>query len=209
MTTAHLQATGLFAGASGGFSYEWGIIGFAVLMALLLLIVRAKRSHDQKLRRAAASGFYDFDVAHYGHGSAGSSLLETTVAAGARPLAPTFVAPKAGGEDNGGAVGPAPVRPMPIPSSFAAADRSLSGPVPAFDREVAAQRRPPPESSAPRPPAAAAPLGPPPPPPPPPGTEAALDPEAPAAPPPPPPAGSSLPRLVQPPPPSPGARPTD
>ncbi len=77
-------------------SIELDIIGFAAFMLIMLLVVRAKRSHDRKLRQAASSGFYDFDVARYGTASAGSSLMEKAVEASSRPLAPSFVSSNRG-----------------------------------------------------------------------------------------------------------------
>ena len=70
--------------------FELGVICFGGFILVMLVVVRAKRAHDQKLRRAAGAGFYDFDVAHYGTASAGSSLMEKSVEAGSRPLAPSF-----------------------------------------------------------------------------------------------------------------------
>ena len=69
---------------------ELGVICFGAFVLVMLVAVRAKRSHDQKIRRAASPGFYDFDVAHYGN--AGSSLMEKSVEDSRRPLAPSFVA---------------------------------------------------------------------------------------------------------------------
>ena len=114
---------------------ELGVICFGGFALVMLLVVRAKRAHDQKLRRAASAGFYDFDVAHYGTASAGSSLMEKSVEAGTRPLAPSFTS--AGGRRTAsrGAVAPAP--PAPIPSSFGVIDRSLVTAVPAFDQKTA------------------------------------------------------------------------
>jgi hypothetical protein len=118
---------------------ELGIMAFIAVMVILLLAVRAKRSHDQKVRRAASSGFYDFDLAHYGTASAGSSLMEKAVESGSRPLAPSFSS--ATREGKGNAAGRA--APATLPSSFATADRPPIGPLPAFDQETAARHRPP------------------------------------------------------------------
>ena len=71
-------------------SIELGVICFGGFVLVLLVVVRAKRSHDQKIRRAASAGFYDFDMAHYG--TAGGSLMEKAVAGNHRPLAPSFAA---------------------------------------------------------------------------------------------------------------------
>jgi hypothetical protein len=186
-------------------SIESGIVGFAVLMVILLVVVRAKRSHNQKLRRAGSSGFYDFDVARYGPSAAGASLMEKQIAQSERPLAPSFVSPTRGGDRKGKSA-------AATPSSFAAADRAFVRPVPAFDQATAIDRRPPAEvphppghhsdsadlpiPSTPNLPPTS--LSPPPPP------ESDEGGETSAPPPPPHPASESpLPLLVQPPPPDP------
>lgn len=120
---------------------ELGVICFGAFALIMLLIIRTKRAHDQKLRRAASAGFYDFDVAHYGTASAGSSLMEESVEAGARPLAPSFTSAGRGADRKRGAV--APTGPAPIPSSFGVIDRSLVTAVPAYDQETAERHRPP------------------------------------------------------------------
>jgi len=165
--------------------FEIAIAAFIALMVLLIVALRLKHSHDQRIRRAASSGFYDFDLAHYGTPSAGSSLMEQAVESASRPLAPTFVS---GGAGKGKGKGAGHVATGPIPSSFGATDRSSIGPLPAFDQETAVRHRPPGEAhpglpipsvpSIPVPSATA-------------GAGAG--------------AGSSLPLLVQPPPPAPGA----
>jgi hypothetical protein len=175
-----LHAVAVSASGGSGSSIEFWLLGFAGFMLVLVLVVRAKRSHDQKLRRAASSGFYDFDVAHYGADGAGSSLIEKAVASGARPLAPSFVSPQRGdGRKVGGAGAPAT---MPEPSSFGAVDRSRTGPVPVFDQIAARDQRPPPP----------VPVG---------GNSQLPIPSAPALPPREPGMTSSLPTLEQPPPP--------
>jgi hypothetical protein len=178
-------------------SLELGIIGFAVFMLLMLLVVRAKRHHDQKLRRAASSGFYDFDVAHYGTATAGSSLMEKAVEASSRPLAPSFTASSRG--SGAKETRPATATPIPVPSSFGVVDRSPVGPLPTFDQDTARRQRPPVDGG-PRPPAR-------------PTDADSIDPglpipSSPPLPPPPPPearpdSGSPLPLLTQPPPPGP------
>ena len=74
MLTSALHET---ASVSQGISIEAGLVGFAMFMMVLLLVIRMKRSHDQKIRRAASSGFYDFDVARFG--TASSTLMENAV----------------------------------------------------------------------------------------------------------------------------------
>ena len=115
---------------------ELGVICFGAFILVMLVAVRAKRSHDQKIRRAASSGFYDFDVAHYGN--AGSSMMEKSVVDSRRPLAPSFVASGAGST----AKGTGPKDPMPIPTSFGVIDRSPVGPLPAFEAQPGGNHRP-------------------------------------------------------------------
>jgi hypothetical protein len=189
MLTSALHET---AAVTQGISIEVGLLGFAAFIVVVLLMVRMKRSHDQKIRRAASAGFYDFDVARFG--TASSSLMENAVASSARPLAPSFVAPgrAAGGKDAPVATPrrtatPAPTpapAPMPVPSSFGVLDRSPAGPPAAFDQVAAVGRRPP-----------SSPTGQ--------GGPHLPIPATPYLAPPPPPSMSSLPPLVQPPPPSP------
>ncbi|MGA3147190.1 MAG: hypothetical protein ABSF33_06910 [Acidimicrobiales bacterium] len=158
-------------------SIELGVICFGGFVLVLLVVVRAKRSHDRKIRRAASAGFYDFDAAHYG--PAGGSSMEKAMEENRRPLAPSFSAAARGAGDTGGrttSVGPK--APMPVPSSFGVIDRSPIGAPPAFDGKAAARERPLPRT---------------PPIPPPPGSES--DPNDPP-----------LPLLVQPPPPPSGPR---
>jgi len=122
---------------------ELGVICFGAFVLVMLLAVRAKRAHDQKLRRAASSGFYDFDVARYGTANAGSSLMEKSVEASSRPLAPSFTSAGRGtGEKQRPA---APAAASPIPSSFGVIDRSLVTAVPAYDQNTAQKHRPPAE----------------------------------------------------------------
>jgi hypothetical protein len=181
MLTSALHET---ASVSQGISIEVGLLGLAAFMVVLLLVVRMKRSHDQKIRRAASSGFYDFDVARFG--TAGSTLMENAVASSARPLAPSFVAPgRAGGRKE---APPATPSAMAVPSSFGVLDRSPAGPVPAFDQVESVSRRPPTSRPAP-----ATGQG---------GPHLPI-PATPYLAPPPPPSMSSLPPLTQPPPPQP------
>lgn len=122
---------------------ELGVICFGGFVVVMLLIIRAKRAHDQKIRRAASSGFYDFDVARYGTATAGSSLMEKSVEASSRPLAPSFTSAGRGAGEKHRAATPAPA--SPIPSSFGVIDRSLVTAVPAYEQRTAEQHRPPAE----------------------------------------------------------------
>jgi hypothetical protein len=192
MRLSGLQGVVASASVGSGSSIEYGLLGFAVLMLLLVFIVRAKRSHDQKVRRAASAGFYDFDVARYGASGAGSSLMENAVASSARPLAPSFSSSNRG--NGGSTAGNGTKPPMPVPSSFGPVDRSHPGPVPGFDAAAASNLRPPDVKRMPPPPpvAPAAGLG---------SPELPI-PSSPPLPPPPPAADpSTLPTLEQPPPP--------
>ena len=130
---------------------ELGVICFGAFVLVMLVAVRAKRSHSQKIRRAASSGFYDFDVAHYGN--AGSSLMEKSVEDSRRPLAPSFVASGRGGGGGGGKGNGSqgPKEAMPIPSSFGVIDRSPVGPLPAFDSRPGGNQRPIPSAPTARP----------------------------------------------------------
>jgi hypothetical protein len=109
-------------------SIELAVICFAAFVLVILLALRARRSHNQQLRRGASSGFYDMDVARYGTTTAGSSLMEKSILERKRPLAPSFSAStKTGGQA------------MPIPA----------GPPPSFDLDAAQKSRPQPDGSAP------------------------------------------------------------
>ena len=98
--------------------FEIAIAAFVALMVLLIVALRVKHSHDQKIRRAASSGFYDFDLAHYGTPSAGNSLMEKAVESASRPLAPTFSssggAGKGKGKGKGTGAGHIAKTPIPI-----------------------------------------------------------------------------------------------
>lgn len=123
--------------------FEIIIAAFIALMVLLIVAIRIKHSHDQRIRRAASSGFYDFDLAHYGTPSAGSSLMEKAVESSSRPLAPTFISSGGVGKGKAKGKGAGHIATAPIPTSFGATDRSSVGPLPAFDQETAVRHRPP------------------------------------------------------------------
>jgi hypothetical protein len=146
---------------------ELGVICFVAFMLVMLLVVRAKRSHDQKIRRAASSGFYDFDVAHYG--TEGGSLMEKAVDESRRPLAPSFAASGRGAEKSGKRSGPGrpppstpmpAANPMPVPTSFGVIDRSPAGPLPTFERNTGPRQMPLPSSAKVPPPPRSAPPAP-------------------------------------------------
>ncbi len=128
----------IFASGYGHYSIEWVLIGFAVVVSIQLWLVRVKRAHDQKLRKAASTGFYDFDVAHYAHSSSESLATGAPVAPGGRSLSPTFTS-----SARGEATKPrtAPVAPLPVPSTFADVDRSFASLLPEFDRLPGPEQR--------------------------------------------------------------------
>ncbi len=124
--------------STGGLgSFEIPVLVAAGVIVLLLGGVKLKRSHDQKYRRAASTGYHDRDVARYGAGAPGHSLVESSVTSGSS-LAPSFSAPQKAAHRRGRAA-PAPV---PIPPSFAAGDSQSTEPVRAFDPIEAQRQRP-------------------------------------------------------------------
>lgn len=139
MGSASPHPAAIFASGLSKYPFESVLIGFAVVMFILLLLVRARRAHNLKLRRAASTGFYDFDVAHYGYSTSGSSPPGTPSAPSDLPLAPTFASSARGDETKPRA---APVAPLPVPTSFAEGDRPLIGPLPEFDRHTGAPQSP-------------------------------------------------------------------
>jgi hypothetical protein len=150
---------------------ELGLAALAVVLFVALLMVRAKRDHDQKIRKAGSVGYYDPDAARYGHGSVAPAPADATVDAANVPLAPTFVAP--GRKTSTRRRGPAPVAPRPVPSSFGVFRGEPPRPVPAFDPVEAVRARPlnaeVPVAPMAEPPSRSGPPPLPPPPPPPPG----------------------------------------
>ena len=119
---------------------EVGLIVVALVSVVVLVAIRFLHAHGQKKRKAAGSGYYDFDVARYGAGTPGRSLIDAPADNGPLSLSPSFSAPKRGSKRKGRTSND----PLPIPPAFAAV-RDF-GPPPAFD-PVEAQRTRPPESS--------------------------------------------------------------
>lgn len=76
-------------------------LGTAAGLALMLLAVKAWFSHDHRMRRAAASGYHQRDVARYSSDGVGHPV-EGAVDRKSRPLAPSFAAPVRGGRNPGG-----------------------------------------------------------------------------------------------------------
>ena len=85
---------GLVVAAVGSRQLEVVAVGAAVLFALLLVAIKLRFSHDQRLRKAASSGYHQHDLARYTPG--GVEPTEPSDDPRSRPLAPTFVAPTAG-----------------------------------------------------------------------------------------------------------------
>ena len=139
-------STGLIAGLSSG-RLEEVALGSAAGLALVLLAVKAWYSHDLRVRRAAASGYHQHDVAHYTPGGV-DRPAESVVDPKSRPLAPSFTASARRRRPTGdqrGSARPDGSRPgAPTVSSHALGTFDpVSNLVPAFDTEDAWRQRPP------------------------------------------------------------------
>jgi len=154
---------------------EFGLVAVALVLFIALLALRAVRARNQKLRRAASSGYYDPDVARYGYGTP-AVPSEPPIDLDGIPLAPTFVAPGQGRATKQ-RVSAAPAS-RPSPASFGSMSLAPPRPVPIFDQASVIKARPVSDTTRP------------------------VSSGPPTPPPPPPPGGSSLPPLVQPPPPA-------
>jgi hypothetical protein len=115
---------------------ESGLVALALAMLVALLVVRSKRAHDQKLRKAASMGYYDPDVARYGYGSP-AVPAEPPIDFDEVPLAPSFVAPGRGRATRRNAAGA-----RPAPASFGSMRLDPPRPVPAFDQASVVAPRP-------------------------------------------------------------------
>lgn len=134
-------------------SVELGVIAFAGLLVLALLVAKARRAYLQKMRRASSVGYYDYDVARYGGTAPGRSLIEATETAGPQTLSSTFSAPKRGSRKKDRSSGAVPPVPGPVAPHSPSAEFIFGS-------------APPPSGSAPLPPPPrlrSAPLPPPPP----------------------------------------------
>jgi hypothetical protein len=160
-------------------SVEFGILAFAGVLVLALLVAKARRAYLQKMRRASSAGYYDYDVARYGGTAPGRSLIEATETSGPLSLSSTFSAPKKGSHKKDRPTATVP----PVPGPLAPHSPST---------EFTFGSAPPPPGSAPLPPPPGSPSAPLPPPPPDPRSVGSEDGES---------AGSELPLLVPPPPP--------
>ena len=161
------------------------LFAVALLLLAVLLLTKVKRDHDQKIRKAASVGYFDTDVARYGHGSVAPPADDMAMDQSRQPLAPSFAAPRrvtgAGRPTTGGP------SPRPGPSSPGISSTDIPRPVPAFDPVAALSSRPASADGASS--TTVIPSSAPPPPPPPPPTDIRRTPTA-------------LPRLDQPPPPA-------
>lgn len=116
--------------------YELYPVAAALLLLVALLALKAKRTHDLRRRKASAVGYHDFDVARYGAGRPGTSLIDASASATAPSLSPTFVSPRRGSSRRGG-------RGAGAEPSFGTSDPVSDLLVQAFDVEEAQRIRPP------------------------------------------------------------------
>ncbi len=140
MHEAALVPLGITATASTVTRVELGLATVAVVLFLVLLAVRAKRDHDQRIRKASSVGYYDPDAARYLGSPLAPDPAGTVGHAAPVPLAPTFVAPGRTRPTRRGS--PKTVTPQPVPASFGAVPNQPPGPVPAFDPAEAVRARP-------------------------------------------------------------------
>jgi hypothetical protein len=94
---------------------ELGVLVFAGVVVVGLLLAKARRAHVQKLRKAASTGYYDFDVARYGGTAPGRSLIESTETEGPQSLASSFSAPRRGSRRKDRSSASVPPVPAPPP----------------------------------------------------------------------------------------------
>jgi len=140
MHEAALLPTGSTVVASSGTSAEVAVVVAVVVLFAALLLVKAKRGHDQKIRKAASVGYFDPDAARYGPGSVPPPAGDNAEDAAHLPLAPSFVAPGRGtGTHRADLSAPSP---QAVPSSFGALITEPPRAVPAFDPVEAVRARP-------------------------------------------------------------------
>jgi hypothetical protein len=82
-------------GTAGEGRLEIAVVGVALLLGALVLVLQARKERRLRLRRAAATGYHQRDVARYGPGAVGRSLLEPDPDGGP-VLAPSFAASATG-----------------------------------------------------------------------------------------------------------------
>jgi hypothetical protein len=138
MSMAATREGALFATGNSWAHIEFILLGAGTVLLIVLVAIKARRSKGQRKRKAGSAGYHDFDVARYGHGAVGKSLIDTSVDPGARPLAPSFVSPKLGATHRADTP-----PPTVVPSSFGAVDRSRPDTVRSFDAGEALRLRPP------------------------------------------------------------------
>ncbi len=85
---------GLVAAGVGSGQLEVIVVAAALFFALALVGIKLWFSHDQRLRKAATSGYHQRDLARYTKRGVGRDT-EPSVDPRSTPLAPTFAAPTA------------------------------------------------------------------------------------------------------------------
>ena len=120
------------------------LAAFAVVVLAALLVLRARRDRNLKLRKAASEGYYDPDAARFGGAGIASEPVKPVVDPTIHSLAPTFAAPvqtpSRGDKRAKGAV-PASTAPRSVPS-FPLDEEGQPLGVPAFDPIAAFNSRP-------------------------------------------------------------------
>ena len=145
MDNAAHSLAGIVAAGSGVSVIEICLAAFAVLVLAALLVLRARRDRDLKIRKAASEGYYDPDAARFGGGGIAAEAVAPVVDPSVHSLAPTFVAPgpmkpSRGAKKTRGTV-PASTSPRPVPSFPLDGEGRPVG-VPAFDPIAAFNSRP-------------------------------------------------------------------
>ena len=138
-------SAGLLVAAVGSGQLEIVAVGAAVFFAGALAVIKLWFSHDQRLRKAASSGYHQRDLAHYTPGGVEPDP-EQSDDPRARPLAPSFAAPTAGARSGRAAVHHVPSPPAPTTgrhsSPYGIFDPTATV-VRAFDTAEAQRLRPP------------------------------------------------------------------
>jgi hypothetical protein len=145
-----LTLAGIVAAGSSVTAIEICLGGFFVVALAALLVLRARRDRDMRIRKAASKGYFDPDAARFGAGGVTTDFARPVEDPTGQPLAPTFAAPgraqasrrdKASWRDKkAGGTAPA-TSPRPVPS-FPLDDQGVPRVVPAFDPVAAINSRP-------------------------------------------------------------------
>jgi hypothetical protein len=139
-----LVLTRIIATGSSVATVEICLAAFVVVALAALLVLRARRDRDLRIRKAASEGYFDPDAARFGVGGVTADFARPAEDPAGKPLAPTFVAPgrmQASRRDKKHK-GTAPATsPRPVPS-FPLDDQGLPRGVPAFDPVAAINSRP-------------------------------------------------------------------